>query len=333
MSQYIIRRLLLAIPVIIGVTFVAYAMLLFTGDPTTALVGERATPELQALIRERYGLDDPIYIQYGRFLSLIVQGDLGINIFTKIPVVAELKQFFPATLELALTAMTIAVIVGIPLGVIAAYRHNSFIDLNTTVLALVGVSMPIFWLALMLLWVFGLKLGWFPTSGRIDPTVELNTITNLYVLDSILTINFEALLSSLHHLALPAIALATIPTAFIARTTRSSMLDVLNAEYVRTARAKGVMEFTVVNRHALKNAMLPVITVIGLQTGFLLGGAILTETIFAWPGMGRWVTNAIVARNFPVVQAGVFVFAIIFVFVNIIVDISYAWFDPRIRYR
>jgi len=333
MTQYIIRRLLLAIPVIIGVTFVAYAMLLFTGDPTTALVGERATPELQALIRERYGLDDPIYIQYGRFLSLIVQGDLGINIFTKIPVMAELRQFFPATLELALTAMTIAVIVGIPLGVIAAYRHNSFIDLNTTILALVGVSMPIFWLALMLLWVFGLKLDWFPTSGRIDPSVELNTITNLYVLDSILTLNFEALKSSLHHLALPAIALATIPTAFIARITRSSMLDVLNAEYVRTARAKGVLEFTVVNRHALKNAMLPVITVIGLQTGFLLGGAILTETIFAWPGMGRWVTNAIVARNFPVVQAGVFVFALIFVFVNIIVDISYAWFDPRIRFQ
>ena len=245
----------------------------------------------------------------------------------------RLKQFMPATVELAMAAMTIAVIAGIPLGVIAAYRHNSFIDLNTTVLALVGVSMPIFWLALMLLWVFGLKLSWFPTTGRIDTSIELNTITNLYVLDSILTLNFEALKSSLHHLALPAIALATIPTAFIARITRSSMLDVLNAEYIRTARAKGVWEFTVVNRHALKNAMLPVITVIGLQTGFLLAGAILTETIFAWPGMGRWVTNAIVARNFPVVQAGVLVFALIFVFVNIIVDISYAWFDPRIRYQ
>jgi peptide/nickel transport system permease protein len=333
MSQYIIRRLLLAIPVIIGVTFVAYAMLLLTGDPTEALAGERATPELKALIRERYGLDDPIYIQYGRFLSQIFQGELGTSIMTRTPVMTELKQFLPATVELALAAMTIAVIVGIPLGVIAAYRHNSFVDLNTTIIALVGVSMPIFWLALMLLWVFGLKLGWFPTTGRIDPSVELNTITNLYVVDSILTLNVDALLSSLHHLALPAIALATIPTAFIARITRSSMLDVLNAEYVRTARAKGVMEFTVVNRHALKNAMLPVITVIGLQTGFLLAGAILTETIFAWPGMGRWVTNAIVARNFPVVQAGVFVFALIFVFVNIVVDISYAWFDPRIRYQ
>ena len=333
MSQYILRRLLLAIPVLIGVTFVAYAMLLMTGDPTGALAGEHATPELRARIRERYGLDDPVYIQYGRFLSQIFQGDLGTSIMTKSPVASELKQFMPATVELALAAMTIAVIVGLPLGVIAGYKHNSFVDLNTTVLALVGVSMPIFWLALMLLWVFGLKLGWFPTSGRIDPSTELNTITNLFVLDSILTLNLEALKSSLHHLALPAIALATIPTAFIARITRSSMLDVLNAEYIRTARAKGVLEFTVVNRHALKNAMLPVITVIGLQTGFLLAGAILTETIFAWPGMGRWITNAIVARNFPVVQAGVLVFAIIFVFVNIVVDISYAWFDPRIRYQ
>ena len=333
MSQYILRRLLLAIPVLIGVTFVAYAMLLMTGDPTGALAGEHATPELRAAIRERYGLDDPIYIQYGRFLSHIFQGELGTSIMTKSPVANELKLFLPATIELALAAMTIAVIVGLPLGVIAGYKHNSFVDLNTTILALIGVSMPIFWLALMLLWVFGLKLGWFPTTGRIDTSIELNTITNLYVLDSILTLNYEALKSSLHHLALPAIALATIPTAFIARITRSSMLDVLNAEYIRTARAKGVMEFAVVSRHALKNAMLPVITVIGLQTGFLLAGAILTETIFAWPGMGRWIVNAIVARNFPVVQAGVLVFAIIFVFVNIIVDVSYAWFDPRIRYQ
>ena len=333
MFQYILRRILLAVPVIIGVTFVAYSMLLLTGDPTSALAGEHASEDLRIAIRERYGLDDPVYIQYGRFVSQLFQGELGTSIMTKSPVMNELKQFMPATIELALAAMTIAVVVGIPLGVIAAYRHNSFVDLNTTILALVGVSMPIFWLALMLLWVFGLKLGWFPTTGRIDPSIELNTITNLYVVDSILTLNVGALLSSLHHLTLPAIALATIPTAFIARITRSSMLDVLNAEYVRTARAKGVIEFTVVNRHALKNAMLPVITVIGLQTGFLLAGAILTETIFAWPGMGRWVTNAIVARNFPVVQAGVLVFAIIFVFVNIIVDISYAWFDPRIRYQ
>ena len=251
---------------------------------------------------------------------------------THSPVATELRQFFPATIELALGAMLLAVLVGVPLGVVAGYKHNTFIDLSTTFGALVGVSMPVFWLGLMLLWVFGLKLGWFPTNGRIGPNVELQTITNLYVLDSILTGNSRALISSLHYLALPAFALSTIPMAFIARITRSSMLDVLGEDYVRTARSKGLRERVVIFRHSLKNAMLPVVTVIGLQTGLLLAGAILTETVFAWPGMGRWVVNAIVARNFPVVQAAVLVFASIFVFVNLIVDVSYAWFDPRIRY-
>ena len=229
--------------------------------------------------------------------------------------------------------MTIAVLVGVPLGAIAGYRHNTVVDLGTMFGSLVGVSMPIFWLALMLLWIFGLKLGWFPTTGRIDPEVGLERITNLYVLDSILTLNPQALASSLHHLALPALALATIPTAFIARITRSAMLDVMGEDYIRTARAKGLRERLVISRHSLKNAMLPVVTVIGLQMGFLLAGAILTETIFAWPGMGRWIVNAIVARNFPVVQAGVLVFALIFVVVNLLVDVSYAWLDPRIHYE
>jgi len=332
MGQFILRRLLLSIPVVIGVTFFAYAMLLMTGDPTSALAGEHATPELRAAIRERYGLDDPIYIQYGRFLSQIFQGDLGTSIMTKSPVMNELKLFFPATIELALTAIVLAVLIGVPLGMLAGYKHNTFIDLSTTFGALVGVSMPIFWLGLMLLWFFGLKLGWFPTTGRIGTEVELQTITNLYIVDSILTLNWPSLLSALHHLALPAFALATIPTAFIARITRSAMLEVLGEDYIRTARAKGLQESLVVVRHALKNAMLPVVTVIGLQVGLLLAGAILTETIFAWPGMGRWVVNAIVARNFPVVQAAVLVFALIFVFVNILVDVSYAWFNPRIRY-
>ncbi|MGD2159231.1 MAG: ABC transporter permease, partial [Anaerolineales bacterium] len=237
-----------------------------------------------------------------------------------------------ATIELALTAIVLAVLIGVPLGMLAGYKHNTFVDLGTTFGALVGVSMPIFWLGLMLLWVFGLKLGWFPTTGRIGTEIELQTITNLYVLDSILTLNGTALLNALHHLALPSFALATIPTAFIARITRSAMLEVLGEDYIRTARAKGLQESLVVVRHALKNAMLPVVTVIGLQVGLLLAGAILTETIFAWPGMGRWVVNAIVARNFPVVQAAVLVFALIFVFVNILVDVSYAWFNPRIRY-
>jgi peptide/nickel transport system permease protein len=332
-TQYLIRRLILVLPVLLGVTFFAYTMVLLTGDPAAALAGEHLTPEIQAAVREKLGLDDPLPVQYVRFLGRLFQGDLGNSITSRIPVAVELRLFFPATIELALAAMMIAVIVGVPLGVYAGYKHNSFSDLGTTFGSLVGVSMPIFWLALMMLWIFGLKLGWFPTGGRIDRSVDLQTITNLFILDSILTLNFPALLSSLHHLALPAIALATIPTAFITRITRSAMLDVLGENYVRTARAKGLEERSVVSRHALKNAMLPVITVIGLQLGALMTGAILTETIFAWPGMGRWVVNAIVARNFPVVQTGVMVFALIFVFVNLAVDVSYGWFNPRIRYN
>ena len=333
MTQYLIRRLILAIPVVLGVTFFAYSMVLLTGDPATALAGEHATPQMRAALREKLGLDDPLPVQYGRFLVRIAQGDLGTSIISRIPVATELRLFLPATMELAMTAMLIAVVVGVPLGVIAAYKHNSATDLGATFGSLIGVSMPIFWLALMMLWVFALKLGWFPTGGRIDRAVDLNTITNFFIIDSIITLNFPALLSSLHHLALPAIALATIPTAFITRITRSAMLDVLGENYVRTARAKGLEEKSVVSRHALKNAMLPVITVIGLQLGILMTGAILTETIFAWPGMGRWVVNAILARNFPVVQIGVLVFALIFIVVNLVVDVSYGWFNPRIRYN
>jgi peptide/nickel transport system permease protein len=307
-------------------------MVLMTGDPTSALAGEHATPELRAQIREQLGLDDPLPVQYVRFLGRLVQGDLGTSVMTRSPVSSELKQFFPATVELATAAMAIAIVVGIPLGAIAGYKHNTFVDLANTVGALVGVSMPIFWLALILLWVFGLKLGWFPTTGRLGSGIQLETVTNLYVVDALITGNAEAFWSALHHLALPAIALATIPTAFIARITRSSMLDVLSEDYIRTARAKGALERNVVIHHALKNAMLPVFTVIGLQVGLLMAGAILTETIFAWPGMGRWVVNAIVSRNIPVIQTAVIVFALIFVFVNLLVDLTYAWVDPRIHY-
>lgn len=332
MTQYALRRLVMLIPILLGVTFLAYGMLLLTGDPTTALAGEHATPEARAAIRERLGLDDPLPIQYWRFLSGIIGGDWGTSITSRSPVLSELGSFFPATVELAVVAILIAVVVGIPLGVIAGYKHNSVIDLSNTFGALVGVSMPIFWLALILLWVFGLKLGWFPTTGRIGSGYGLTHVTNFYVLDSLLTLNFPALLSALHHLALPAFALATIPTAFITRITRSAILNVLGEEYIRAARAKGVREFVVVSKHALRNAMLPVVTVIGLQVGSLLSGAILTETVFAWPGMGRWIVNAIVARNFPVVQAGVLVFALIFVIVNLVIDVLYAWLDPRINY-
>jgi len=332
LTQFVFRRILLLIPILLGVTFLAYGMLLLTGDPVGALAGQHATPEITAAIRERLGLDDPLPVQYWRYLSGILSGDWGRSIITRSPVLNELGSFFPATVELAVAAMVIAILVGIPLGVIAGYKHNSLIDLGNTFGALVGVSMPIFWLALILLWVFGLKLGWFPTTGRIGSGFDLAHITNFYVLDSLLTLNFPALLSALHYMALPALALATIPTAFITRITRSAILNVLGEEYIRAARAKGVRESIVVAKHALRNAMLPVVTVIGLQVGSLLSGAILTETVFAWPGMGRWIVNAIVARNFPVVQAGVLVFALIFVLVNLVIDILYAWLDPRIRY-
>jgi peptide/nickel transport system permease protein len=333
MIEYILRRLLHAIPVMLGITFFTFTMLLLTGDPAAAIAGQHVTPELREQLREQLGLDDPLPIQYGRFLLRALQGDLGRSITTRSPVMSELRQYFPATVELAASAMMLSVVVGVPLGVLASYRHNSASDLGMTFGALIGVSMPVFWLGLMVLWVFGLRLDWFPTTGRLDPSIALQSITNSYVLDSVLTGNLPALGSALHHLALPVVVLATIPTAFIARITRSSMLEVRAEEYVRTARAKGLRERVVIARHALKNAMLPVVTVIGLQTGILLSGAILTETIFAWPGMGRWIVNAIMARNFPVVQAGVLIFAVIFVMVNLLVDISYAWFDPRIRYR
>jgi peptide/nickel transport system permease protein len=332
MIQYIIRRLLLVFPVLIGVTFLTFGMLLATGDPTSAMAGEHASPALRAAIREELGLDDPLLVQYGRFVWRLLQGDLGRSIMTRSPVQSELKLFFPATIELAMAAMFMAILVGIPLGILAGSRHNSFIDLGTTFGALIGVSMPIFWLGLMLLWLFGLKLNWFPTTGRIGQDVQLQTITNLYILDSIITGNIPALTSAIRYITLPALALATIPTAFIARMTRSAMIDILGMDYIRTARAKGLVERLVVTKHAFKNALLPVVTVVGLQTGSLLAGAILTETIFAWPGMGRWIVNAIVARNFPVVQIGVLVFALIFIAVNLLVDISYGWLDPRVRY-
>lgn len=333
MAAYIGRRVLLTVPVLVGITLFSFFLLRVTGDPCAALLGERYTQDRCDEIRERYGLNRHPAVQYASYVQITLSGDLGRSILTRRSVTSEIKLTFPATVELALAAMTIAVLVGVPLGVLAAARHNSAVDLGSMVVALVGVSMPVFWLGLMLVYVFAFKLGWFPTGGRIDSSAELQTVTNLYVLDSILTGNLDALRSSLHHLALPALALSTIPTAIIARISRSAMLDVLGQDFIRTARAKGLRERAVIGRHALANALLPVVTVIGLQTGFLLSGAVLTETIFSWPGMGRWVVNAVSSNDTPVVQAGVLIFALVFVGVNLAVDVSYAWLDPRIRYE
>ena len=332
MATYITRRLILTIPVLIGITLICFTFLKVTGDPCVALLGERYTPDKCAEIKVRYHLNDPVPLQYAHYMGRLLTGDLGTSIVYKTSVATELARTFPATVELALAAMLIAVCVGVPLGILAAARHNSVFDLGAMVVALTGVSVPVFWLGLMFQFVLAFKFGLFPTNGRLTTGIDLVQITHLYTLDSLLTGNWPALRDTLHHLALPALALSTIPTALIARISRSAMLDVLGRDYIRTARAKGVHETVVISRHALANAMLPVVTVIGLQTGSLLSGAVLTETIFAWPGMGRWVVGAVSSGDIPLVQGGVLVFAVVFVMVNLAVDVSYAWLDPRIRF-
>jgi len=359
LTRYIIRRLLLLIPVLIGISIVTFAMLrLIPGDPSEIMLGEHATSEAIAEIRERMGLDQPLPVQYLRYIESVLRLDLGRSIKTRRPVLQEIGQRLPATVELTMGAMLIACVVGLPAGILAAYKHNSAFDLGTMFVSLLGVSMPIFWLGLMLAYVFGFLLKWLPPSARLTIGVEMQTIgeawgltsgstgpsvtrimtpdeffSGFYVLRAILTWNGRALKDVLSHLVLPSIALGSIPMAVIARMTRSSMLEVLCEDYIRTARAKGQRERAVLLGHALKNAFLPIITVIGLQLGFLLGGAILTETIFSWPGLGRLVVDRILFRDYPAVQGSVLTIALIFVVVNLLVDISYAYLDPRIHYE
>jgi len=349
LTRYAIRRLLSVIPTLFGVTIIVFMFLrLIPGDPAVAMLGEHAATENVERIREQLGLNRPLFLdpqalkegdvggffdtQYMRYLGRLLRGDLGDSIHRRIPITQTLKQRFPATVELALISMLIAVIIGVPSGIIAAARRNSALDFATTLGALVGVSMPIYWLGLMLIMLFGVVLPWLPVGGRLDPAIKLNTATNFYVLDSLLSGNTQALVDVLRHLALPAVALATIPLAIITRMTRSAVLEVLQEDYIRTAHAKGLRERAVLFRHALKNAFLPVITIIGLQTGTLLAGAILTETIFSWPGIGKWVYDAILGRDYPIVQGGVLLIALIFVGINLLVDLSYAFLDPRIHY-
>lgn len=333
MSYYVGRRVLETVPVIFGVLLVVFAVSHLTpGDPVLIALGEHATPEAVAQLREELQLNDPLPLAFLKYLGRVLRGDLGRSIQNNERVSVELAQRFPATLELTFAAMLIASTVGIATGVVAAVRQNSWFDGLSMFAALFGFSMPIFWLGIMLILLFAWLLGWFPISGRIDYTAELARVTNLYVVDAVVSRNWTALASALRHLVLPAITLSTVPLAIIARMTRSSLLEVLRQDYVRTARAKGLGEPRVVSRHALKNAFIPVITVIGLNVGSLLSGAILTETIFAWPGIGRLVVDAIFARDYPIVQGAVFVIALLFVVVNLLVDLSYATLDPRIRY-
>jgi peptide/nickel transport system permease protein len=284
-------------------------------------------------VREQLGLNKPLYEQYLTFLGNALRGDLGRSVLRQEPVTQELLRRFPATIELALAALLFAIAVGIPAGVISAVRRGSWFDSSSMLVALTGVSMPIFWLGLMLIYLFAVVLHLLPTGGRLDASTQLAPITNLVLVDSLLRWNIPVFIQGLRHLLLPALALGTIPMAIIARMTRSSMLEVLGQDYIRTAHAKGLMARTVVVRHALRNAWLPIITVVGLQVGLLLSGAILTETVFSWPGIGRWLVDAIYARDYPIVQGVTLMIALIFVVVNLTVDILYALVDPRIRFE
>lgn len=334
MLSYIARRLLLLIPILIGVSILVFLMIhLIPGDPAKVMLGERATAKDLARLRNELGLNDPLHQQYFRFLKRIVTGDLGTSIMTKNPVAEELMVRYPATIELSIFSMVVAVLVGVPAGIISATKQYSIFDYVSMSGALLGVSMPIFWLGLMLIWIFAVKLGWFPASARLSVGVELKEITHFYVLDSILTGNWTAFKDALWHLTLPGLALATIPMAIVARMTRSSMLEVLSNDYIKTAYAKGLSEKIVIYKHALKNALIPIITVVGLQCGILLGGAVMTETIFSWPGVGKYSYDAIMARDFPVVQACILVLAFTFVIVNLVVDVIYSFVDPKIEYN
>ena len=334
MLSYIIKRVLGVIPVLLCVSMLVFGFVrLIPGDPALVMLGERATPENVARVREQLGLNKPVYEQYLTFLGNALHGDLGRSILRQEPVTQEIIRRFPATIELALAALLFAIAVGIPAGVISAVRRGSWFDSSSMLVALTGVSMPIFWLGLMLIYLFAVVLHLLPTGGRLDAGTQLAPITNLVLVDSLLRGNMPVFIQGLRHLLLPALALATIPMAIIARMTRSSMLEVLGQDYIRTAQAKGLMARTVVVRHALRNAWLPIITVVGLQVGILLSGAILTETIFSWPGIGRWLVDAIYARDYPIVQGVTLVIALIFVVVNLSVDILYALVDPRIRFE
>lgn len=334
MLRFALRRLLLTVPILIGLSILVFVFVRsLPGGPAIALLGERATDQAEQQIEEQLGLDKPLYVQYGRYVNNIIHGNLGNSIVTRQPVADELARQFPATVELGFAAMLFAIVLGVPLGFIAAKRYQGVLDNASLLVSLIGVSFPVFFLALLLKYIFAVKLGWLPTIGRLNVTTDLEHPTNLYVLDAILTGNWAALEDAIKHLILPAIALGTIPLAIVARITRAATLDVISEDYVRTARAKGLDQNVIDRRHILKNAMLPVITVIGLQTGLLLTGAVLTETVFAWPGVGRMMLDAIRFRDYAILQGGILFFAVVIVFVNLLVDMSYALLNPRIRYR
>jgi peptide/nickel transport system permease protein len=338
MLAFVVERCVRLVLVLLAITVVSFLFLhLIPGDPVAIRLGQHASPQQIALLTHEYGLDQPWWVQLGKYLLAVVHGDLGTSISDTQPVALKLATYFPATLELTAGAMLVAMIVGIPVGVLAAVRRGSFGDVAAMSAVLVGVSIPVFWLGWMLVYVLAVLpahagLDLFPISGRISLLYDIPPRTHLIVVDALLAGNGRAALDALWHLVLPAVTLGTIPLAIVAKITRGSMLDVLASDYVRTARAKGLSERSVVLRHALRNALIPIITVLGLQTGLLLGGAVLTESIFAWPGVGRLAFDAISNRDMPVINGCVLLFATVFVVVNTAVDLLYAVANPRIRY-
>jgi len=334
MKWYILKRLLMLIPVLLGTSIIAFSLInLAPGDPARTMAGEHASQRTINAIREKYGLDKPLYIQYGIWLNRALHGDMGRSIVSNEYVTKEIFDRFPNTFELTFFAMILAIAIGTMAGIISASKQYSALDYTFMGIALFGVSMPVFWLGIMLMMIFGVYLRWLPIGGRINILIPFHRITGFYLLDSIITGNFAALISTLRYLILPSAALATIPMATIARVSRSSMLEVLRQDFIRTERAKGLSERVVIYKHAVRNAMIPVITVIGLNFGLLLAGAILTETVFSWPGIGRYVVNAVRMRDYPAVQGCVLFFALVFVIVNLVTDIIYVYIDPRIHYK
>lgn len=333
MFGFLLRRAGLVVPTFLGITLLVFSLIhMIPGNAVEALSGERGMdPARYARLLHEFGLDQPLYVQYLAYLGKLLKGDLGFSIITHEPVMREFLTLFPATLELSFCAMLLALSIGLPAGILAALKRNTFLDYSVMGVSLAGYSMPIFWWALLLILLFSVTLGWTPVSGRIDILFDLPPVTGFMLIDSLLSGEPGAFRSALSHLILPAIALGTIPLAVIARMTRSAMLEVLREDYVRTARAKGLSRLRVIGIHALRNALIPVITVIGLQVGTLLAGAILTETIFSWPGIGKWLVEAIHRRDYPVVQGGILLSASIIILVNLVVDVLYGVINPRIR--
>ena len=333
MTRYAIRRGLTVVPVLVGVSLLVFSFIhLIPGDPALTMLGERATPEKVTEVRARLGLDRPLWEQYARYVGKVLHGDLGVSIVRGDPVATDLWRRFPATVELAGAALVLAIAVGVPAGMMCAVRRNSLLDSLARVGALTGVSMPIFWLGLVLAWVFGVQLGLLPTGFRLDSETTFRPVTNFLILDALVQRQWGVLGDALRHLLLPAVALATIPLAVITRMTRASLLEELTRDYIRTAQAKGLANDKVLIGHALKNAAVPIVTIVGIGVAALISGVVVTETVFAIPGLGRLTVDAILRRDYPIIQGIILVFSAAYVLINLLVDLSYTLLDPRIRY-